>query len=111
MINVRSNADGLASGYQIMEVTAGGPPVLETGGNLLIGIITLPYSEPLPLTPAPPESSATRSEKEGESLHNRLALEMTESRLFQRLVEHGLADLEQGHYQELSEVKRKSGVL
>jgi len=111
MINVRSNTDGLASGYQIMEVTAGGPPVLETGGNLLIGTITLPYSEPLLLTPAPPESSATWSEKEGERLHNRLALEMTETPLFRQLVERGLVDLEQGRYKGLGEAKRKSGVL
>lgn len=111
MIEVRSSTDGLASAYQMTEITAGGPPVLETGGNLLIGVITLPYSELLPLTPAPPESSATQSEKERESLHNRLALEMTESRLFRRLVEHGVADLEQGRYEGLSEVKRKSGVV
>lgn len=110
-MEVRSTTDGLASAYQITGITAGGPPVLETGGNLLIGVITLPQSEPLPLTPAPLESSATQSEKEHESLRNRLALEMTESRLFRRLVEHGVADLEQGRYNEISEVKRKSGVL
>lgn len=110
-MEIRSSTDGLASAYQMTEIAAGGPPVLETGGNLLIGVITLPHSELLPLTPVPPESSATHSEKEPESLDSRLALEMTENRLFQRLVEHGLADLEQGHHKELREVKRKSGVL
>jgi len=109
MIEVTNSTDGLASAYQIMEVTAGGSPVLETGGNLLIGVITLPHSEILPLTPAPPESSA--SEKELRSPHNRLASEMSENRLFRQLVERGLADLEQGRYKEIVKEKMTSGVV
>ena len=61
---MRSATDGLASAYQITQVTdGGGPAVLETGGNLLIGIITFPHSEILPLTPYIPESSANESKK------------------------------------------------
>lgn len=111
MIDVTNSTDGLASAYQITEVTVGGPPVLETGGNLLIGVITLPHSEPLPLTPAPLESSVTQSEKEREILHNCLALEMTQNRLFRRLVEQGVADLEQGRYTKITKEKIESGVL
>jgi hypothetical protein len=108
---MRSDTDGLASAYQIMQVTDGGGPVLETGGNLLIGVITLPYSEIVPLIPAPPESSATKSEKEFPGPHNRLAIEMSENRLFRQLVERGLADLGQGRYKEIAKEKMTSGVV
>ena len=108
MMDVTNSTDGLAYAYQITEVTAGGPPVLETGGNLSIGVITLPHSEPLPLTPAPPEPSVTQSEKKRETINGRLASEMTENRLFRRLVEQGLADLEQGR---CSKGLRKSSVV
>ena len=108
MIEVTSSADGLASSYQITEVTAGGSPVLETGGNLLIGVITLPHSEILPLTPAPPESSVNEKEL---SPHNRLASEMSENQLFRQLVERGLSDLEQGRYKEIVKEKMTSGVV
>jgi len=108
MIEVTSSTDGLASAYQITEVTAGGSPVLETGGNLLIGVITLPYSEILPLTPAPPESSVNEKEL---SSHNHLASEMSENQLFRQLVERGLSDLEQGRYKEIVKEKMTSGVV
>jgi len=104
MIEVTNSTDGLASAYQIMEVTAGGSPVLETGGNLLIGVITLPHSEILPLTPAPPESLANEMEL-------RLASEMSENQLFRQLVERGLSDLEQGRYKEIVKEKMTSGVV
>ena len=108
MIEVTNSTAGLASAYQIMEVTAGGSPVLETGGNLLIGVITLPHSEILPLTPAPPESSVNEKEL---SPHNHLASEMSENQLFRQLVERGLADLEQGRYTKTAKEKIESGVL
>ena len=108
---MRNDADGLASAYQITQVTDGGGPILETGGNLLVGIITLPYSEIMPLTPAPPESSATESEKELPSSYDRLASEMLENRSFRQLVERGLADLEQGRYTKIAKEKIESGVL
>lgn len=111
MIDVTSSTDGLASAYQITEVTVGGPPVLETGGNLLIGVITLPYREIIPLIPAPPESSAIEPEKKLPSSHDRLASEMLENRLFQQLVERGLADLKQGRYTKIAKEKIESGVL
>jgi len=111
MIEVTNSTDGLASAYQITEVTAGGPPVLETGGNLLIGVITLPHSEIIPLTPAPPESSATESEKKLPSSYDSLASEMLENRLFRQLVERGLADLGQGRYTKIAKEKIESGVL
>ena len=111
MIDVTNSTDGLASAYQITEVTVGGPPVLETGGNMLIGVITLPYREIVPLIPAPPESSAIEPEKKFPSSHERLASEMLENRLFQRLVEQGVADLEQGRYTKITKEKIESGVL
>ena len=51
MMEIRTDTDGLASAYQMTEITAGGPPVLETGGSLSIGVIVLPYAQILPLTP------------------------------------------------------------
>lgn len=108
---MRSNADGLVSGYQITQVTGGGVLVLETGGNLLIGVITLPYAQILPLTPAAPKPSATPSEKESQSLQNRLASEMSENRLFRQFVERGLADLKQGRYRQIDKEKIASGVV
>jgi len=111
MIEVTNSTDGFASAYQITEVTAGGPPVLETGGNLLIGVITLPHIEIMPLTPAPLESSATESEKKLPSSYDSLASEMLENRSFRQLVERGLADLEQGHYTKIAKEKIVSGVL
>lgn len=108
---MRSEADGLVSGYQITQVTGGGVPVLETGGNLLIGVITLPYAQILPLTPAALEPSATPSEKERQGLQNRLASEMAENRLFRQLVERGVADLEQGRYRQIVKEKIASGVV
>jgi hypothetical protein len=109
MMEVRTDTDGLASAYQVTEITAGGPPVLETGGNLLIGVITLPYAQILPLTSVAPESSATPSEKEPQSLQNRLASDMSENRLFRQLVERGLADLEQDRYRQIIKEKIASG--
>ena len=108
---MRSDTDGLVSGYQITQVTSGGVPVLETGGNLLIGVITLPYAQILPLTPAAPEPSATPSEKERQGLQNRLASEMSENQLFRQLVERGLADLKQGRYKQIVKEKIASGVV
>jgi len=108
---MRSDADGLVSGYQITQVTGGGVPVLETGGNLLIGVIALPYAQMLPVTPAAPEPSATPSEKERHDLLNRLASEMAENRLFQQLVERGLADLKQGRYRQIVKEKIASSVI
>jgi hypothetical protein len=108
MIEVTSSTDGLASAYQITEVTGGGSPVLETGGNLLIGIITLPHSEILPLTPVPPESSVNEKDL---SPHTHLASEMSENQLFRQLVERGLSDLEQGRYKEIVKEKMTSGAI
>jgi hypothetical protein len=108
---MRNNTDGLVSGYQITQVTEGIGPVLETGGNLLIGVITLPYAEMVELTPVAPKSSATPSEKEPESLQNRLASEMADNPLFQQLTERGLADLEQGRYRQIVKEKITSGVV
>ena len=106
---MRNDADGLVSGYQISQVTGGGSPVVETGGNLLIGVITLPYAEIVPLTPAAPESSATPSEREREGLENRLASEMAENELFRQSVERGLANLKQGRYRQIAKEKIASG--
>ena len=108
---MRNDTHGLVSGYQISQVTGGGVVVLETGGNLLMGVITLPYAQILPLTPAAPEPSATPSEKECQGLENRLASEMSENRLFQQLVERGLVDLEQGRYKQIVKEKIVSGVV
>lgn len=108
---MRSSTDGLVSGYQITQVTEGGMPVLETGGNLLVGVITLPYAQIVPLTPAAPKPSATPSEKQPQNLQNRLASEMSENRLFRQLVERGLADLGQGRYKQIVQEKLASGVV
>lgn len=106
---MRSDAHGLVSGYQISQVTGGGIPVTETGGNLLIGVITLPYDQIMPLTPAAPEPSGTPSERQRPGLENRLASEMVENQLFRQLVERGLADLKQGHYRQVVKEKIESG--
>jgi hypothetical protein len=111
MMEVRTATDGLASAYQMTEITAGGPPVLETGGSLSIGVIILPYAQILPLTPVAPESSGTPSDKESQSPQNRLASEMSENRLFRQLVERGLADLEQGRYRQITKEKIASSVI
>jgi len=107
---MRSDTDGLVSGYQITQVTDGVGPTLETGGNLLVGVITFPHSEVLPLIPFTPQSTAKEPEKELES-PNRLAIEMTENRLFLQLVESGLSDLEQGRYTKITKKKLESGVI
>ena len=106
---MRNDADGLVSGYQISQVTGGGSPVVETGGNLLIGVVTLPYAEIVPLTPATPEPSATPSERGRQGFEERLASEMAENRLFRQLVERGLADLKQGHYRKIVKETIASG--
>ena len=94
--------DGIASGYQLTEVTAGGPPVLETGGNLLIGVITLPHREAIPMIPVHPENTASDEEKKLSDSVDKLASEMSTNPLFKALIERGLSELEQGHYKKVT---------
>ena len=105
MTQIGTDADGLVSAYQMTEITAGGPPVFETGGNLLIGVITIPYTQVIPVTPDIPESSKTSIERESQNQQSGLASEMLENPVFRELIERGLADLEQKRYKRITKEK------
>ena len=96
------SAEGLASAYQITEVTAGGSPVFETGGNIMVGVIILPNVELLELTPASSKPSADVTEDKDKASRSLLGRRMSENPIFRRLVESGISELEQGYYQPVS---------
>jgi hypothetical protein len=98
------NTDGLASAYQLTQYTGGGEPILETGGNLLFGVVTFPQIETIPLVPFTPETAAKEKEKEL-SGNNESSKKMSENKLFQQLTESGLKDLSQGRVNKIKKEK------
>lgn len=99
-----SETSGLASAYQTTNLT-GGPTgaVLETGGSLRVGVIMFPHRQPLYSTPSDTEELPGQARFRGNP-QRPLQSEMLSNPLFRKLIEQGVADLNHGHYKQLTEL-------
>ena len=105
-MTLHESTSGLASGYQLTQVTGAGLAVTsDTSGDLMLSVTSIPSWQLVPASSPVSEEDARSSDQAD------LAREMVEDTNFRELTERGMADLAQGRYSRIEDVRRRLGEI
>lgn len=106
---VDDGTDGLASAYQLTQITgAGVAAVQDTSGAMLFVVTPFPSWQIVPASPSPTQEGSWEPREFPEPS---LATRMARDKGFIQGTERGLAEIEQGRYSRIEDIKKKLGDL
>ncbi len=101
-----NTTDGLASAYQVTQITGAGAATFDAAGNFIVPVTAMPYWRVL----SPPRQLDQEQQSEApEPPQDNLAAKMAQDAFFCQLTARGQAEVERGDYSRIQNVKQKLG--